>query len=262
MNRIVIGHYFPADSPVHRLDPRIKLLGVIAYVTALLFVTHFAAFAVAAIALAITIRTARIPIRFVLRGLRFIFFVLFFAAAINVFFTPAENAFFTFGFIRLSTDGLYRAAFMIVRLVLLVTGSSLLTLTTSPIKLTDGIESLLRPTRLPAHDIALMMTIALRMIPTLAEETDKTMKAQKARGADLETGGPIKRARNLLPILVPLFISSFKRADELATAMEARCYQGGEGRTKMYPLKFTRADAVAAGILTLFCTLLIFSRII
>ena len=262
MNRIIIGQHYPVDSPVHQLDPRLKLLGIIFFVTALLFVTHFIGFGLAALGILSVVKLARIPLRFLLRGLRMILFILLFAAAINIFLTPGERVLFAFGFIQITTEGIERAAFMMVRLVLLVAGSSLLTLTTTPIQLTDGIEALLKPLRLPAHDIAIMMTIALRMIPTLAEETDKIMKAQKARGADFETGSLIQRAKSLLPILIPLFVSAFKRADELATAMEARCYQGGEGRTKMKPLRFTRADYFAGAVLLFFCAALVATRII
>ncbi|MCL2499994.1 MAG: energy-coupling factor transporter transmembrane protein EcfT [Defluviitaleaceae bacterium] len=262
MTRIIIGQYYPADSPIHRLDPRVKLLAVIAYVTVLIFVTNFYGLAVAALFLAGVIWLSRVSVRFVLRGLRVILFILSFAALINLLLTPGENVLFSFAFIRVTTEGIHRAAVMGARLVLLITGSSLLTLTTSPIQLTDGIEALLKPLRLPAHDIAIMMTIALRMIPTLAEELGKIMKAQKARGADFETGSPLKRIRNFLPILVPLFVSSFKRADELATAMEARCYRGGEGRTKLKPLGFTGRDALAGGVVVIFCVVLVLTRFI
>jgi len=184
-----------------------------------------------------------------------------FAMLLNIFLTPGENVLFSIGFIRITSEGIYRALLMVSRLVLLVVGSSLLTFTTSPIKLTDGIEALLRPTPLPAHDIAIMMTIALPMIPTLADETDKIMKAQKARGAHFG-GNPLQRVRAFLPILVPLFVSAFKRADELATAMEARCYRGGEGRTKLSPLKMRGADWAALAISAVFCAVLLLTRFV
>jgi energy-coupling factor transport system permease protein len=260
MTRIAIGQYYPADSFVHRLDPRTKLLGVIAYITALIFVTQFFGLGISAVCLFLVIKLSRVPVRFILRGLRAIFFILLIAAAMNIFLTAGDTALISIGFFRITTEGLYRAALMATRLILLITGSSLLTLTTSPIQLTDGIESLLKPLRLPAHDIAIMMTIALRMIPTLSDELGKIIKAQKARNADFETGGPIKRVRNLLPILIPLFVSSFKRADELATAMEARCYRGGEGRTKMKPLRMARADWLAMGAIAFFCGILVLTR--
>jgi energy-coupling factor transport system permease protein len=262
MSRLVIGQYYPAGSPVHRLDPRVKLLGVIAYIMVLIFVTHFAGFGVAVVFLAFVVKLSRVPVFFLFRGLRAVLFVLLVAAALNLFLTPGENVLFSIGFIRFTSEGIYRAILMTTRLVLLVTGSTLLTLTTSPIQLTDGIESLLKPLRLPAHDIAIMMTIALRMIPTLAEELSKIMKAQKARGADFETGNIFKRVKNILPVLVPLFVSSFKRADELATAMEARCYRGGVGRTKMKPLRIKKADILAAVVMLLFCITLLLTRLL
>ncbi|MCL2603620.1 MAG: energy-coupling factor transporter transmembrane protein EcfT [Defluviitaleaceae bacterium] len=262
MTRLTIGQYYPADSPLHRLDPRVKLLAAIAYITVLIFVTNFYGFGIAVLFLAVVIRASRVPARFIFRGLRAILFILSFAALINLLLTPGENVLFSYAFIQVTTEGIHRAALMALRLVLLITGSSLLTLTTSPIQLTDGIESLLKPLRLPAHDIAMMMTIALRMIPTLSEELGKIMKAQKARGVDLETGGPLKRIKNIIPILVPLFVSSFKRADELATAMEARCYRGGKGRTKLKPLGFTGRDALAGGIIVVFCVGLVLTRFI
>jgi len=262
MTRLTIGQYYPADSPLHRLDPRVKLLAAIAYITVLIFVTNFYGFGIAVLFLAVVIRASRVPARFIFRGLRAILFILSFAALINLLLTPGENVLFSYAFIQVTTEGIHRAALMALRLVLLITGSSLLTLTTSPIQLTDGIESLLKPLRLPAHDIAMMMTIALRMIPTLSEELGKIMKAQKSRGVDLETGGPLKRIKNIIPILVPLFVSSFKRADELATAMEARCYRGGKGRTKLKPLGFTGRDALAGGIIVVFCVGLVLTRFI
>ena len=261
MSRITLGQYYPADSFVHRLDPRVKLLAVIFFVTVLLFVSEWLGLTIAAVGLAAAIFFARVPVSFLFRGLRMIFFVVGFAMLLNIFLTPGENVLFSIGFIRITSEGIYRALLMVSRLVLLVVGSSLLTFTTSPIKLTDGIEALLRPTPLPAHDIAIMMTIALRMIPTLADETDKIMKAQKARGAHFG-GNPLQRVRAFLPILVPLFVSAFKRADELATAMEARCYRGGEGRTKLSPLKMRGADWAALAISAVFCAVLLLTRFV
>ncbi|MCL2198285.1 MAG: energy-coupling factor transporter transmembrane protein EcfT [Defluviitaleaceae bacterium] len=263
MTKITIGQYYPTDSPIHRLDPRVKLVSVILYITILLFANHFAGYAVAALFIASLITISKIPPTLIFRGLRAIVFILFFAASINLFLTPGENILLQFGFIRITTEGIILALQMICRLILLILGSSLLTLTTSPIQLTDGIESLLKPLkkiRVPSHDIAMMMTIALRFIPTLADELDKIMKAQKARGADFETGGLIKRAQALIPILVPLFISAFKRADELATAMEARCYRGDTNRTKMKEMKLTTLDAYATTIMIIFCLCIIATR--
>ena len=248
MTRIAIGQFYPSNSPIHRIDPRVKLLGTIFYITMLFFATNFWGYGVAALFVIFVVKMSKVPVLFLFRGLRAVIFILSFAVVLNLFMTPGENVLFSFWFIRVTMEGLMAAAQMGSRLVLLITGSTILTLTTSPIQLTDGIESLLRPLKplkVPAHDIAMLMTIALRFIPTLAEEMDKIMKAQKARGAELDTGGLIKRAKSLLPILVPLFVSAFKRADELATAMEARCYRGDVGRTRMKALRFSLVDLFA-----------------
>jgi energy-coupling factor transport system permease protein len=265
MTRITIGQYYPTGSVIHRLDPRVKLLGTLIYITVLLFVNHFAGYAVAAVFIAALVKVSRVPPRLIFRGLRAILFILIFAACINLFLTPGENVLFQLGFLRVTEQGLLLAAKMILRLVLLILGSSILTLTTSPIQLTDGIEALLKPLkrlRVPSHDIAMMMTIALRFIPTLADEMDKIMKAQKARGAELDTGGLIRRAKSLIPILVPLFVSAFKRADELATAMEARCYRGDIGRTKMKEMAFSRIDIWAVVAVAVFSFAIISTRFI
>jgi len=265
MTRITIGQYYPTGSAIHRIDPRVKLLGTIFYITILLFINHFAGYVVAAIFIAVLVKISKIPPRLIFRGLRAIIFILVFASAINLFLTPGQNIVFHLGFIRITMEGIIVAVQMILRLVLLIFGSSILTLTTSPIQLTDGIESLLKPLKrlkVPSHDIAMMMTIALRFIPTLADEMDKIMKAQKARGAELDTGGLIKRAKSLIPILVPLFVSAFKRADELATAMEARCYRGDINRTKMKQMKMTRIDAWSIGVMVAFCGCMILTRFI
>ena len=265
MTRITIGQYYPSNSVVHRIDPRFKLVGTMFYITALFFVNHFAGYGIAALFIFALVKTARVPVLFLLRGLRAVLFILSFAILLNLFMTPGETVLFTLGFLRVTMEGVVMAAQMGMRLVLLITGSSILTLTTSPIQLTDGIEALLRPLKplkVPAHDIAMMMTIALRFIPTLAEEMDKIMKAQKARGAELDTGGLLKRAKSLLPILVPLFVSAFKRADELATAMEARCYRGDVGRTRMKIMRVTGTDWVAAGVFAVFGVLLFLTRML
>ncbi|MCL1884192.1 MAG: energy-coupling factor transporter transmembrane protein EcfT [Defluviitaleaceae bacterium] len=260
MTRITIGQHYPTDSVIHLLDARIKLISVIAYITILLFANHFVGYIGAAFFVAIIIKISKVPPRLIFRGLRAIIFILIFAASINLFLTPGENIIFQFGFIRLTEEGIRLAIMMISRLVLLILGSSILTLTTSPIQLTDGIEALLKPLKIikvPSHDIAMMMTIALRFIPVLSDELDKITKAQKARGADFESGGLVKRARNLIPILVPLFVSAFKRADELATAMEARCYRGDINRTKMKEMKIARIDIWAILVMLVFCLLII-----
>ena len=245
MTRITIGQYYPTGSVIHRTDPRVKLAITLLYITSLLFVNHFAGYIIAAVYIYALIKMSKVPFVLILRGLRPVMFMLVFAAAINLFLTPGENVLVQFAFIRITSQGVIMAGQMASRLTLLIMGTSILTLTTSPIELTDGIEAGLRPLKklkVPAHDIAMMMTIALRFIPTLADELDKIMKAQKARGADFETGSLMKRAKSLVPILVPLFVSAFKRADELATAMEARCYRGDVNRTKMKVMKTTPAD--------------------
>jgi len=263
--KVTIGQFYPTDSPIHRLDPRVKLLGVIFFVTILFFVNHYVGFITAAVFVGCIVKISRVPPRLIFRGLRSIIFVLAFASILNLFLSPGENELFRLGFIRITSEGAINAGIMISRLVLLILGSSLLTLTTSPIQLTDGIESLLRPFKyigVPSHDIAMMMTIALRFIPTLASEMEKIMKAQKARGADFETGGLAKRAKSLVPILVPLFVSAFKRADELATAMEARCYRGDINRTKMKQMKITPGDLIAMGVILMFGGAIVLTRMI
>jgi len=235
------------------------------YITALFFVNNFVGYGVAALFIIFVVKMAKVPVLFLLRGLRALLFIMTFMVVFNLFMTPGENVLFAIGFIRVTTEGISMAAQMGIRLILLIAGSSILTLTTSPIQLTDGIEALLKPLKplkVPAHDIAMMMTIALRFIPTLAEEMDKIMKAQKARGAELDTGGLLKRAKSLLPILVPLFVSAFKRADELATAMLARCYRGDVGRTRMKIMRFVRRDVVATGAVAVFGVLLFLTRLL
>ena len=258
MLKITIGQYYHADSPIHRLDARIKLLCTIAFITVLFFIGNFAGYGLAAIYLLAVIKASKVPPRFLFRGLRAIIFIIAFTAFLNIFFTTGGNVLLHFGPVRITEYGLANAARMAVRLVMLVVGSSLLTLTTTPIQLTDAIEFSLKPFKkigVPAHEIAMMMTIALRFIPTLVEEMDKIMKAQMARGADFDTGGIIKKAKSLVPLLVPLFISSFRRADDLAMAMEARCYRGDVGRTRMKQMKMKARDFKALGALCVFIAL-------
>jgi len=265
MTRITIGQYYPTGSIIHRIDPRVKLAGALLYITALLFVNHFVGYIVSAFFVAFLIWLSKVPPRLMLRGLRAVMFMLIFAAGINLFLTPGQHVLFSLGFVRITLEGAIMAAKMAARLTLLIMGTSILTLTSSPLELTNGIEAGLKPLKklkIPAHDIAMMMTIALRFIPTLAEELDKIIKAQKARGADFDTGSLMKRAKSLLPVLVPLFVSAFKRADELATAMEARCYRGDIKRTKMKIMKTTPADWVAAGVVVVFCTIMFCTRFI
>jgi len=263
MTKITIGQYYPANSVLHNTDARIKLIGTFAHITALLLVNSFIGYGIAAIYVAIIIKLSKVPPRLIFRGLRTILFMLTFALIINLFLAPGENTLFRLGILRITEEGLILGAKMALRLTLLVIGTSILTLTTSPIKLTDGIEALLKPLKMikvPAHDIAMMMTIVLRFIPTLADEMAKIIRAQKARGANFDTGGIRKRAKNLLPILVPLFVSAFKRADELATAMEARCYRGDTNRTKLKEMKMTPKDWIALGAIIIATVIIILTR--
>jgi energy-coupling factor transport system permease protein len=235
------------------------------YITALFFITHAIGYLVAALFTGLMIYISRVPPKLMLRGLRSILFILMFAVMLNIFLFPGETMLVSFYFIRISLEGLTMAGKMAARLILLIIGSSILTLTTSPIQLTDAIEALLKPlkrVKVPAHEIAMMMTIALRFIPTLAEEMEKIMKAQKARGADFETGGIIQRAKSLIPILVPLFVSAFRRADELATAMDARCYRGDFRRTRMKVMRYTWPDLAAAVCMLLFVAALLSTRLL
>ncbi len=260
---ITIGQFYPVDSYIHRLDPRVKILCSLIYVFALFLVNKYVGYIVVLAFLGTVIYVSKVPLKFMLKGLRSIFLIILFTVFINVFLSSNGTIIFEYGFIRITIEGLYLAGIMASRLILLIVGSSILTLTTSPIQLTDGIEMLLKPLKkigVPSHEIAMMMTIALRFIPTLLEETDKIMKAQKARGADFETGGLIKRAKNMVPILVPLFISAFRRADDLAMAMEARCYRGDIGRTRMKQLSLSSNDYFAFFIMFLFVIILIIMR--
>ena len=266
MTRITIGQHYPTGSVIHGIDSRVKLFGVLLYVTSLLFVNHFAGYLLALLFVVAVIRASKVPLHMVISGMRPVIFMLAFAATINIFFTPGENVVFAFGFIQITAEGLRLAGLMASRLTLLVAGTSVLTLTSSPMELTDGIETGLAPLKklkVPVHDIAMMMTIALRFIPTLADEVDKIIKAQKARGADFDTGNILKRAKSLIPVLVPPFVSALKRADELATAMDSRCYRGDEiKRTKMKQMKMTPADWLAAGVVVSVCVVMILTRIL
>ena len=253
---ITLGQYFPGNSPVHRLDPRTKLILLIVYIVSLFTASNWLSYAVVFVFLTISIGISAIPLKSIIHGMKPLMMILIFTGVLNIFFTTGENVAVSFWVITIYWEGLVRALFMMVRILMLITGTFLLTYTTSPIALTDGLESLLSPLkrlRLPVHELAMMMCIALRFIPTLIEETDKIMSAQKARGADFESGSLIQRVKALVPILVPLFISAFRRADELATAMECRCYQGGDGRTKMKLLRYKRCDygAFLLGIILL-----------
>ena len=261
---ITLGQYYPGDSAVHRLDARTKIIATLLYIIELFVVNNFWGFLIAAAALFAVIAVSRVPLKFIFRGLTAVFLIIAFTFVLNLFMVEGR-VLWHWKFLTITYEGVHRAFFMAVRLVLLIIGSSVMTLTTKPIELTDGLEKLLKPFSkigLPSHEIALMMTIALRFIPTLMEETDKIIKAQQARGADFESGNLIQRAKSLIPILVPLFVSSFRIAQDLALAMEARCYRGGGGRTRMNEIKFRRGDAVAAVLMVLFLAVIIASRYI
>jgi energy-coupling factor transport system permease protein len=253
---ITLGQFFPGNSFIHRLDPRTKLIMLVVYIVALFTATGWIGYAVMFAFLVTCILVSKIPLKSIVKGLKPLAVILVFTAVLNLFLTDGETVWVSFWVLKVTKEGTIRAVMMLLRILMLVAGTFLLTYTTSPIALTDGLESLLSPLkklRLPVHELAMMMCIALRFIPTLIEETDKIMSAQKARGADFETGNLLQRVKALVPILIPLFISAFRRADELATAMECRCYHGGDGRTKMKLLRYTRWDfeTFAVGILLL-----------
>ncbi len=244
---ITLGQYYQTDSIMHKMDPRVKLGGTLLFIISLFFFKNFLGYIIAALFLGTAIKLSRVPFKFMVRGMKAIMVLLMITVLFNLFLTPGTPI-FTVWKLTVTFEGARMAAGMAVRLSLLVIGSSLMTLTTTPNNLTDGMEKMLRPLRIfkvPVHEVAMMMSIALRFIPILLEETDKIMKAQIARGADFESGNIIRRAKALVPLLVPLFISAFRRANDLAMAMEARCYRGGEGRTKMKPLIYARRDYIA-----------------
>ncbi|MBR6321983.1 MAG: energy-coupling factor transporter transmembrane protein EcfT [Lachnospiraceae bacterium] len=251
---ITIGQYYDTDSVLHRLDPRVKLAFTFIYIISL-FVGHGPiCYAYAAAFLVLVIVLSRVPVKFMVKGLRSILVILVISSLFNIFLVQGEII-FSWWIIRISKEGLKTAAMMVVRIVFLVIGSSIMTLTTTPNDLTDGLEKALRflkVIRVPVHEIAMMMSIALRFIPILIEEVNKIMKAQIARGADFESGGLIKKAKAMIPLLIPLFVSAFRRASDLALAMEARCYHGGEGRTKLHPLKYKREDFIAYAVLLVY----------
>ena len=242
---ITLGQYFPGQSVIHRLDPRTKLTMLVVYIVALFLAEGWASYGLVFVFLAVVIRLSTIPLKSILRGMKPLVMILIFTGVLNLFFTQDGEVLAKFWVLTVTSGGLSRALMMMARILMLISGTFLLTYTTSPIALTDGLEALMNPLKkvgVPVHELSMMMCIALRFIPTLIEETDKIMSAQKARGADFESGSLTDRAKALIPILVPLFISAFRRADELATAMECRCYQGGEGRTKMKQLHYHRED--------------------
>ncbi|MBS7227742.1 MAG: energy-coupling factor transporter transmembrane protein EcfT [Oscillospiraceae bacterium] len=258
---ITLGQYFPGNTLAHRLDPRTKLTVTVLYIVALFSAHSVYAYAALILTLLVSVRVSRVGAKALLRGLKPVLFIIAFTAILNLFYTPGVEL-VHFWIFRITVEGVRTAVTMMARITLLIMGTFLLTYTTSPIHLTDGLESLLGPLkklRLPVHELAMMMSIALRFIPTLIEETDKIMSAQKARGADFESGSIFQRAKALVPLLVPLFVSAFRRADELATAMECRCYHGGDGRTKLHELHYAARDylvllyylALAVGIMIL-----------
>ncbi len=261
---ITLGQYYPGESFIHRLDPRVKIMATLFYIVSIFVVDDFLGFAVAFAELAVITAVSRVPVKFILRGLKPVFLIILFTFIINMFMIKGE-VLVSIGFLTITKEGLRTAVFMAVRLILLIIGASLLTLTTKPINLTDGIEALLSPFKrfgLPAHELAMMMTIALRFIPTLLEETDKIMKAQQARGADFESGNLLRRAKALIPILVPLFISAFRIAQDLAMAMEARCYGGNIKRTRMNAMRLQSRDLAASLIFIAFIALIVLERVL
>ena len=242
---ITLGQYFPGNSPVHRLDPRTKLIAVTLYIVALFLAKFFLTYAILFLVLAAAVKISKVPLKSLVGGMKPIALVVVFTAVLNLLYTPGEHVLAKFWIFTITLEGVFTAFFMVIRIMMLIAGTFLLTYTTSPILLTDGLESLLGPLKklkVPVHELAMMMSIALRFIPTLIEETDKIMSAQRARGADFESGNLMQRAKAMIPLLVPLFISAFRRADELAVAMECRCYHGGEGRTRLRQLKYTAMD--------------------
>ena len=260
---ITLGQYFPGTTVAHKLDPRTKILLVVLYIVALFTAKGVTGYVLLALCLAVCVRISKVGIKQLVRGLKPVLFIIIFTGILNLFFTPGDRYLVEVGFLRISDTGLKNAVFMVLRVMLLIMGTFLMTYTTSPISLTDGLERLLNGLKrfhVPVHELAMMMSIALRFIPTLIEETDKIMSAQKARGADFESGNIIQKAKALIPILVPLFISAFRRADELATAMECRCYHGGEGRTKLHVLKYERRDYIALTIGVLILVLVVVLR--
>ena len=261
---ITIGQYYPADSIIHKLDPRVKLLAVILYVVSLFTFRGIWGFVLVTVALAGMIKLSKVPFHFMVKGLKAIVIILIITALFNLFLTPGETL-VTVWKLTITKEGLKSAVFMAIRLIYLILGTSTLTLTTTPNQLTDGMEKALRPLNkihVPVHEVAMMMSIALRFIPILIEETDKIMKAQIARGADFESGNLMKKAKAMVPLLVPLFISAFRRTNDLALAMEARCYNGGAGRTKMKPLKYKKADFAAYGVMLGYIVLVVLLRVL
>ncbi|MBR2861427.1 MAG: energy-coupling factor transporter transmembrane protein EcfT [Clostridia bacterium] len=265
MKDITLGQYYPVKSPVHSLDPRTKIILTVLLIVFVFISKTFAGLGICALFILLVDFIARIPLKNLLKSLKAIGFIIFFTFLLNLFFFTQGNAVFEYGIIKITDSGITRAVFMAIRLILLIVGAGLLTFTTSPIELTDGLERLFTPLKVigfPAHEIAMMMSIALRFIPILSEETDKIMKAQSARGAVFDQGKLTKRVKAIVALLIPLLVSAFHRALELANAMEARCYHGGEGRTRLKVLKMTKKDALAFAIMGIFCLIIVVDNLI
>ena len=265
LSNITMGQYYPTDSIVHRLDPRVKILLTIAFIVGIFLVHSLWGYALALVFVYFMARLSHVPFKMLMRGLRPLRFILVLTFVLNLFFSGEGTILWQWSFITITHEGLSRAVHYCLRLLFLVIGTSLLTLTTSPVSLSDGLELLLSPLKVihfPAHELAMMMTIALRFIPTLLEEADKIMKAQMARGADFESGNLLARAKAMVPLLVPLFVSAFRRAGDLAMAMESRCYRGGEGRTRLRVLKLTRADLYASLVMAAFVGLIVIEGLV
>ncbi len=264
IREITFGQYYPVASPIHRLDPRIKLFGTFIYIISLFIANNVAGYVIAAVFLGGIICASKVPLKFILKGLRPIIFVLLLSVGFNLFLTNGEHVLFRWKIIVVSVEGIIRAVHMAIRLIMLIIGSSLMTYTTTPNQLTDGLEKslgFLKKISIPVHEIAMMMSIALRFIPILVEETDKIMKAQMARGADFDTGNIVKKVKSMVPLLIPLFVSAFRRASDLAMAMEARCYNGGEGRTKMKPLVYSKEDIAGYIVILAYLAIIILSAV-
>ena len=245
---ITIGQYYLTDSVIHKLDPRVKVVCTFAYIISLFCFNQLSGYIIAAVFFLCVIKLSKVPFKFVVRGIKPVLFMLVFTAMLNLFWTSGGNVIVKFGIITITEEGIERTVFMALRLIFLIIGSSIMTLTTTPNQLTDAIEKLLKPlnrVKVPVHEVAMMMSIALRFIPILVEETDKIMKAQMARGADFESGNIFRRIKSMAPIIIPLFVSAARRASDLALAMDARCYNGGSGRTKMKPLEYKGRDIAA-----------------
>ena len=261
---ITLGQYYPADSVIHKLDPRVKLMATLVYIMSLFTFRGAAGFILATVFMIVVIRLSKVPFSYMVKGLKTVIILMAITAVFNLFLTPGEEVLVHFWKLTITMEGLKNAVFMLVRLIYLIVGTSVMTLTTTPNQLTDGLEKglgFLKRFHVPVHEISMMMSIALRFIPILVEETDKIMKAQMARGADFESGNLVQKAKAMIPLLVPLFISAFRRATDLAMAMEARCYRGGEGRTKMKPLQYSQRDHEAYMIFALYFVLVIASRV-